>query len=134
VLEELSENKKSGIGLEYQLLDDEFHPWMLDGKMKPGDFHTLGALYEIYPAANRKVNALGEWNTSKIVSENNYVEHWLNGVKVLDYERGSADFRKKVAESKFSKYPNYGEAKKGHILFQDHGSVMYFKNVFIRKL
>lgn len=134
VLEELSDNEKSGIGLEYQILDDENHAWMLEGKMKPGDFHTLGALYEIYLASNRNPNALGEWNTSKIVSKNNRVEHWLNEVKVLEYERGSADFRKKVVESKFSKYPEFGEAKKGHILFQDHGSVMYFKNVFIRKL
>lgn len=134
VLEDLSENLKSGIGLEYQMLDDENHPWMLEGKMKPGDFHTLGALYEIYPATNRNPSALGEWNTSKIVSKNNRVEHWLNGVKILDYERGSADFRKKVAESKFAKYPNFGEAKKGHILFQDHGSLMYFKNLLIRKL
>lgn len=134
VLEELSNNNKSGIGLEYQMLDDENHAWMLEGKMKPGDYHTLGALYEFYPATNRKVNALGEWNTSRIVSKNRHVEHWLNGIKILEYERGSEDFREKVTASKFSKYPNFGEAKKGHILLQDHGSVMYFKNLLIRKL
>ncbi len=134
VLEELSDSKKTAIGLEYQMLDDEFHPWMLEGKMKPGDYHTLGALYEIYPAKNRKPNALGEWNTSKIVSNKNKVEHWLNGIKILEYERGSEDFREKVAASKFAKFPNYGEAEKGHLFIQDHGSVMYFRNLFIRKL
>ncbi|MCY1720034.1 DUF1080 domain-containing protein [Prolixibacteraceae bacterium Z1-6] len=134
VLEELSDSKKSGIGLEYQMLDDNNHEWMLNGKMQSGDFHTLGALYEIYPAKNRKINPLDEWNTSRIVSKNNHVEHWLNGVEILEYERGSADFKEKVANSKFSMYPGFGEAKKGHILIQDHGSVMYFKNLFIREL
>jgi hypothetical protein len=126
--------KGGNIGIKYYVLDDENHEWMKEGKMSPGDFHTSGALYEFYPATNRKVNPLGEWNTSKIVSKNYHVEHWLNGIKILEYERGSADFKEKVAAGKFSKYPNFGEAKKGHILIQDHGSVMYFRNQFIRKI
>lgn len=133
VKEGLSGNKKYGAGLEYQILDDANHEWMLAGKMKPGDFHTMAALYEIYPAESRPVKPLGEWNHSRIVVEGNHVEHWLNGVKVLVYERGSEDFKKKVAESKFAQYENFGEAAEGHILIQDHGSKMAFRNIRIKE-
>ena len=70
---------------------------------------------------------------SRIISKNNKIEHWLNGVKILEYKRGSEDFRKKVAKSKFAKYADFGEAKKGHVLLQDHGSIMCFRNLFIHK-
>jgi hypothetical protein len=134
VKEGLSSNEKYGAGLEYQILDDENHEWMLEGKMQPGDYHTLASLYEIYPAKNRSPKPLGEWNHSRIVVEGKHVEHWLNGTKVLEFERGSEDFRKKVAESKFSQYESFGEAKEGHILLQDHGSKVAFRNLRIREL
>lgn len=121
-----------GPGLEYQILDDDNHEWMLEGKMKPGDYHTLAALYELYPAKDRTVHPLGEWNTSRIVSRDEKVEHWLNGIKVLQFERGSEDFRERVAASKFAKHPKYGEQEKGHIVLQDHGSQMAFRNIRIR--
>lgn len=133
VKEGLSDNEKYGVGLEYQILNDENHPWMLEGKMKPGDFHTMASLYEIYPAANASPKPLGEWNNSRIVAEDSHVEHWLNGVKVLEFERGSDDFRKRVKASKFSRYKNFGEATQGHILLQDHGSKMAFRNIKIRE-
>lgn len=125
-------NKKYGYGLEYQILDDENFSWMKDGRMKPGDFRTLGALYEIYPAKNTSPKPLGEWNKSRIVSQGKHVEHWLNGVLILEYERGSDDFRKRVSESKFASIPGFGEAEKGHILIQDHGSEMAFRNIRIK--
>jgi hypothetical protein len=134
VKEGLAGNQKYGAGLEYQILDDENHEWMLEGKMQPGDYHTLASLYEIYPAINRSPKPLGEWNHSRIVVQGRDAEHWLNGVKVLEYERGSDDFRKKVAKSKFSRYENFGEATEGHILIQDHGSKMAFRNIKIKEL
>ena len=134
VKDEEAEGSKYGPGLEYQILDDANHPWMLEGKMQPGDFHTVAALYEIYPATSRPVKPLGEWNNSRIVVKGKQVEHWLNDVKVLAYERGSDDFKERVAKSKFAKHENYGEAGKGHILLQDHGSKMAFRNIRIKEL
>ena len=69
------------LGLEYQILDDDNHPWMLDGRMQPGDFHTVASCYELYAAVGKEVSPLGEWNSSKIISQNGQVEHWLNGKK-----------------------------------------------------
>uniref|UniRef100_UPI003216AC33 3-keto-disaccharide hydrolase n=1 Tax=uncultured Draconibacterium sp. TaxID=1573823 RepID=UPI003216AC33 len=134
VKEGLSQNSKYGVGLEYQILDDENHSWMLSGKMKPNDFHTLGSVYEIFPATNKTPNPLKNWNHSRLVCKGMHVEHWLNGIKVLEYERGSDEFRTKVKESKFKKFENFGEAEQGHILLQDHGNKVHFRNIKIRKL
>ncbi|TWU61842.1 DUF1080 domain-containing protein [Crateriforma conspicua] len=134
VLEGLDENPKHGIGLEYQILDDANHPWMLKGKMKPGDFRTVGSAYELYAAKNKTVMPLGQYNHSRIISKGNHIEHWLNGVKVVQYQRGGDDFRKRVAESKSCDIENYGEAAEGHILIQDHGSRVRFRNIKIRPL
>lgn len=134
VKEGLSDNEKYGVGPEYQILDDENFPWMHDGRMQPGDYRTLASLYEIYPAVNKSPKPLGEWNHSRIVAQGKHVEHWLNGSKVVEYERGSDDYRKKVAASKFAQYENFGEEAKGHILLQDHGSKMAFRNIKIKVL
>lgn len=135
VKEGLSDNEKYGVGPEYQILDDENFPWMRDGRMQPGDYRTLASLYEIYPAKNKSPKPLGEWNRSRIVAQGKHVEHWLNGSKVVEYERGSDDYRKKVAASKFAQYENFGEEAKGqHILLQDHGSKMAFRNIKIKVL
>lgn len=133
VVEGLGDNDKHGIGLEYQILDDANHPWMLEGKMQPGDFRTVSSAYELYPAKNKKLKPLGYYNQSRIVSRGKHIEHWLNGIKVLEYERGSEDFHKRVAASKSSEFPNYGEADEGHILLQDHGSRVCFRNIKIRE-
>ncbi|MDT0650635.1 3-keto-disaccharide hydrolase [Autumnicola edwardsiae] len=133
VKEGLSDNEKYGVGLEYQILDDENHPWMLEGKMQPNDYYTLASLYEIYPAKNKSPEPLGEWNHSRIVVKGNKVEHWLNNRIVVQYERGNEDFRKRVAESKFSKFKNFGEAEQGHILLQDHGGKVAFRNIKIKE-
>ena len=123
-----------GPGLEYQILDDAHHPWMLEGKMQPGDYHTLAALYELYPAQNRPETQIDRWNHSRIVAQDDRVEHWLNNVKVLEFQRGSPEFRRRVSESKFAKYPKFGEPDRGHILLQDHGSKMAFRNIRIKPL
>ncbi len=122
-----------GYGIEYQMLDDE--GYINSGQMKSNDYHTIGSAYELYAAsANKKPNKLGEWNSSKIVSKNGKVEHWLNGKKILKYDRFSPDFKQKIAASKFKDVDNYGLHSEGHILLQDHNSEVYFRNIKIKKL
>jgi hypothetical protein len=132
VVEGLSANTKYGYGLEYQILDDANHSWMLEGKMTAGDYRTVASLYELYAAKNKKLRPLGQFNHSRVVCTGTRVEHWLNGIKVLTYERGSKDFRAKVAASKFKDIPGFGETEQGHILLQDHGSQVHFRNIKIR--
>jgi hypothetical protein len=122
-----------GPGLEYQLLDDDNHPWMLEGKMQANDYHTLGACYELYEADPLKEpSPLGEWNSSRIVSKKGKIEHWLNGKKILVYDRFSDDFSQRVAKSKFKDFPKFGQPDKGHILLQDHPGEVHFRNLKIK--
>src|SRR5690606_13326093 len=125
---ELNQGPGSSIGLEYQILDDERHP---DAKLgnHPGS-RTLASLYDLIQASPGKpVNPIGQWNTARIVSKNNHVEHWLNGVKVLEYERKSEAYRNLVRESKYVDWPNFGELEQGRILLQDHGDRVAFRNI-----
>ena len=122
-----------GYGIEYQMLDDQ--DFIDRGQMKANGLHTTGAAYELYPpSSDKKIKPLNQWNSSKIVSKKGKVEHWLNGKKILEYDRFSDDFANKVAESKFKDVKNFGRQKEGHILLQDHNSEIYFRNIKIRKL
>ena len=129
VTEQLPKTPGSAKGLEYQLLDDVNHP---DAKLGINSNRTLASLYDLIPAANKKVNPVGKWNHARILVDGKHVEHWLNGVKVLEFERGGKEFLAHKAESKFKDTKDFGEAEKGHILLQDHGNRVFFRNIKIR--
>jgi hypothetical protein len=130
---EINKGPGSSIGLEYQILDDARHK---DAKLGSHEgSRTLASLYDLIAADSSKyANEIGEWNTAYIKSKDNQVEHWLNGQKVLSYERKGEEFLKLVSESKYAKWPNFGMLEKGQILLQDHGNKVSFKNIKIKTL
>jgi hypothetical protein len=132
VTEQEENNPGSAIGLEYQILDDKNHPDANLGRSE--GIRTFAALYDLIKPTDKRPNAIGEWNDIRIISKDKHVEHWLNGFKVLEFDRGSPEFRKLVSESKYAKFINFGEAEKGHILLQDHGSEVHFRNIKIKEL
>ena len=129
----------SAFGLEYQILDDRGHPDANQFTSFPGS-RTLASLYDMIPALNKRVNEVGNWNRAVLkVFPNNHVEHWLNGFKTLEYERGSAEFRELVEGSKYAipvynEHGRFGEASKGRLLLQDHGDEVAFRSIKVREL
>ncbi len=124
-------------GLEYQLVDDERHP---DAKQGVDGDRTLASLYDIEPRGRLMSNLgiapkVGEWQHARIVARGDgTVEHWLNGVKVLAYKRGSEDFQRRVAASKFKDIAGFGQLERGRILLQDRGDEVRFRSIKIRAL
>ncbi|MFI5128373.1 MAG: DUF1080 domain-containing protein [Chitinophagales bacterium] len=116
-------------GPEYQVIDDIGFPAKLE------EWQKAGADYAMYLANDKKkLNPVGEWNTSKIVFNKGHVEHWLNGEKIVEFEAWSDDWTKKKNEGKWKDYPGYGVAKKGKIALQDHGNKVFYKNITILSL
>jgi len=122
----------SAIGLEFQILDDVRHP---DAKLGRNGDRQFGSLYDLIPAPTNKVTRpIGEWNQIRILSQGNHVEFWLNGELTVQFDRGSEAFRQAVAQSKFKNIPQFGEWPDGHILLQEHGSAVAFRNLKLREL
>lgn len=116
-------------GPEYQIVDDKGWP----GKLEPWQ-HT-GCNYAMQvPKDSIPVNAVGEWNTTKIVVNNAHVEHWLNGKKILEYELWSPEWYKEKAAGKWKDDPEYGMSKKGHIALQYHGGDVWFRDIKLKQL
>lgn len=137
---ELNQGAGSSIGCEYQILDDKIHP---DAKMGKNGNRTLASLYDLIPAnakrynpdlqQEKRTNGYG-WNRAKIIVRGDDVEHYLNGILVVKYNRSGQQWKDLVADSKYKVWPNFGEARTGHILLQDHGDKVSFKNIKIKTL
>jgi hypothetical protein len=123
------EDQDSAIGHEYQMIDDERHP---DAKIGP--HRQTAAFYDVLPAADRPLKPAGEWNSSEVIVKGSHVEHWLNGKRVLQYELDSPELRAAIAKSKFKDIARFGKPQKGHILIQDHGNAVWYRNVRIKPL
>lgn len=123
--------KNTSLGCEYQIIDDANHP---DAKLGINGNRTLSSLYDIMPASGKKINPLGEWNNIRIIAKGKHVEHWLNGEKVLEFDRDGDVFKKHIAESKFKKEKGFAETSPSPILLQEHEDVIHFRNIKIRNL
>lgn len=114
---------------EYQLLDNERYAEMgIDNK------HFTAANYDLHPAETDYTKPIGEWNTARIILNNNHVEHWLNGNLVVAYDLESPEWAALVAKSKFAEYPGYGKTRNGYIGLQDHGHLVQFRNLKVKRL
>ena len=146
---DLNKGTGSAIGLEYQILDNKFHldaskkfrVMELEGEkweLKKEDVKRnrgVASLYDLIEAEkfNHKSVSAGQWHRAKIISNNGHVEHWLDNEKVLEYNRFSQVFKALIQYSKYSKWENFGQLESGHILLQDHGDEVSFKNIKIRE-
>ncbi len=117
---------------EYQLIDDA--TYLTTQAEGWGPTHQTGDNYDLHNSSVRAMHPIGEWNTARIVVNENHVEHWLNGLKTVEYEFASPEWQALVSASKFNEYPAYGRTQTGPIALQDHGHRVRFRNIKIRKL
>jgi hypothetical protein len=118
----------AALGFEYQVLDDDLHPDALNGETR-----QAAALYDmIPPSAEKSLRPVGEFNEGRIVFANGHGEHWLNGVKVLEYDVGSERFEELLAASKYAPIDGFADLRAGHIVLQDHSDDVWYRNIRIR--
>lgn len=127
-------------GIMYHVTEEEDRPWktgpevqILDNE-KGRDPQKAGWLYQLYRPDTDATNPAGEWNSLRILITPTKCEHYMNGVKYVEYVKGSADWDRRVAKSKFSSAPRFGKATSGHIVLQDHGNFVAYRNIKIRKI
>jgi hypothetical protein len=118
----------AALGFEYQILDDDNHP-----DAKNGANRTAAALYDLLPPEGKTLNPVGEWNTGRIVFVGNHGEHWLNGVKVLEYDLGPPEMEARLEASKYRIYEDFGQKRRGHIVIQDHTDAAWYRNIKIKE-
>jgi hypothetical protein len=125
------ESRSEALGHEYQMIDDERATGVDKGNRK----QLTASFYAVLPPTTPPpVKPPGQINSSRIIVKGNHVEHWLNGVKVLEYECGSEVVKAAVAASKFKDKAGFGDKVHGHLLLQDHNSEVWFRNLRIREL
>jgi hypothetical protein len=113
---------------EYQVIDNAYNK----APLKPAQY--AGANYDLHPPSRDATRPIGSWNQTRVLVRGAHVEHWLNGVKVVEYELWSPDWERLVRESKFKDYSGYGRARRGRIGLQDHGDRVAYRNIKIREL
>lgn len=119
----------AALGFEYQVLDDDRHP----DRMLPS--HRAGALYDLIPPSDKKhLHPVGEWNRSTVIFRGNHGEHWLNGERVVEFDLGTALMDSALAASKYRSIPGFATRRKAHLVLQDHGDEVYFRNIKVRDL
>lgn len=118
----------AALGFEYQVLDDDLHP---DAEVPS---HRAGSLYDLLAAENKVLRTVGEFNRARVVLHGTRGEHWLNGVKVLEFDLASAEMRERLQASKYRSIAGFADRRSGHIVLQDHTDEVWFRNLKIRPL
>lgn len=121
--------QKGYLGLEYQILDDENFKYP-----ERAIFRSSSSLYDLIPADNKKQKPIGQWNVARVMVNGNHVQHWLNGLKVLQYDRSTDAFKSLIRQSKYKDLQNFGRNKTGHILLQNEGTPISFRNIKLKTL
>lgn len=152
-------SKEGNSGLMFHVTEEEKKPWQtgpeiqIQDNVDGHDPQKAGWLYQLYKPATPKwmINAekagkpvtpevvdatrpAGEWNHLFLRVGPDRSEVVMNGVLYYRFKKGSADWDKRVADSKFSKYPQFGKPTKGHICLQDHNDLVSFRNIKIREI
>lgn len=115
-------------GPEFQILDNARHP---DGK---NPMTSAGSNHSLHAPTRDMTRPVGEWNQGRLLVNGNHVEHWLNGEKVVEYDLYSPDWTRRLLASKFKDVPRYGRESRGHLVLQEHGSRVQYRNLRIKVL